>query len=224
MTRGHLPPQTAHRFLYQATLLAALVAFVATILMGFGVPAPDDIGGFQMSQYPGPLSEFLAPITRYPELVLRFFSADTLFVISYTVVFVGLAVFTAQTARPLAWLGLGAGLLTAAFDATENGFYIVYATSVLNGAEITDPAYTVLIMLTYLKWMAAFVAFAAFGLAWPRDGVLNWVIAALMVSFPLVGVLGIAFGGVLFELRGLYFLIGFPLFALTFWRQLRGSG
>ena len=93
----------------------------------------------------------------------------------------------------------------------------------LNGAELTDPAYTMLIMLTNLKWMAAFVTFFAFGLAWPRDGVLNWIIAVLMLSFPIVGVLGIAFPGVLFELRGLYFLLGFPLFALTFWRQLRAG-
>lgn len=211
------------RAIYQGALLAALVAFVATLIMGFGVAVPGDIGGFQMSQYPGPLADFLAPINRYPELVLRFFSADTLFIISYTVVFVGLYAFSAERARPFALLGLGAGLLTAVFDATENGFYIVYATSALNGAEIVDPAYTLLIMLTYLKWMAAFVTFAAFGLAWPRDGVLNWVIAVLMLSFPLIGVLGIAFPGILLELRGLYFLIGFPLFAVTFWHQLRGG-
>jgi hypothetical protein len=209
--------------IYQGALFAALVAFVATLIMGFGVAVPDDISGFQMSQYPGPIAEFLAPINRYPELVLRFFSADTLFVISYSAVFVGLYAFTAERARPFALLGLGAGLLTALFDAAENGFYIVYATSVLNGAELTDPAYTMLIMLTNLKWMAAFVTFFAFGLAWPREGVLNWIIAVLMLSFPIIGVLGIAFPGVLFELRGLYFLLGFPLFALTFWRQLRAG-
>ncbi|MCO5185658.1 MAG: hypothetical protein M9928_23210 [Anaerolineae bacterium] len=211
---------TQKQVVYQGALLAAIVAFIAALVMGFGVAVPDDISGFQMSQYPGPLADFLAPINRYPELVLRFFSADTLFVISYTVVFVGLFTFTSGQARPLALLGLGAGLLTALFDASENGFYIVYATSVRNGADLIDPAYTLLIMLTYLKWMAAFVTFAAFGLAWPRDRLLNWVIAVLMLSFPLIGALGIALPGILFELRGLYFLIGFPLFAVTFWRQL----
>ena len=38
-----------------------------------------------------------------------------------------------------------------------------------------------------------------------------------MLLFPLVGVLGVALPG-LIAFRGLFFLVGMPLFAVLFWR------
>ena len=83
---------------------------------------------------------------------------------------------------------------------------------------LVEPALPLIYVLANLKWMGAFAAFYAFGLVWPRDSRLGWVLSGLMLLFPLVGGLGVALPG-LVELRGLFFLVGMPLFAWYFWQQ-----
>jgi len=57
-------------------------------------------------------------------------------------------------------------------------------------------------------------------MAFPRQNWLGWVISVLMLAFPLVGVLGII-SPLFYELRGLFFLIGMPLFCGYFWLRAR---
>lgn len=208
--------------IYRAALLAALVAFVCSLLMGFVFRPPESIDSLQPSLPSGPKSDFVRPINEHPELSLRFFAADSLFVLSYLMLFVGLYVCVAGRSRPLAGVGLGAGVLAALFDAIENAYFITYARLAANEVLLTDPALPTIYLLANLKWMAAFAALYAFGLAWPRENRLGWVLSAVMLLFPLVGVLGVAFSG-LVALRGLFFLAGLLLFALHFWRELRGA-
>ncbi len=205
----------------QAAALAAVVAFVCAIFLGFVIREPD-AGVSLQPVMPGPVSEFIRPINEYPELVLRFLATDTLFVLSYLVVFAGLHATVADRARALAIIGLGVGVVTALFDATENAYFIAYAAASLNGVPLTDPNLPIIYVLANLKWMGAFATLGAFGLAWPRENRLDWIISALMLLFVLVGVLGIALPG-LIPLRGLFFLVGMPLFAWHFWRQARGG-
>ena len=54
----------------------------------------------------------------------------------------------------------------------------------------------------------------------PREGWLGWTLSALMLLFPLVGVLAIVWP-VLVDIRGIFLLIGMPLFAWEFWRRWR---
>jgi hypothetical protein len=138
-------------------------------------------------------------------------------------VFVGLYAATADRARPFALLGLGAGLFTALMDATENALYITYALGAKNGLPLAGPDAPVIYMLTNLKWMGAFATLAAFGLVFPRRALVERLIAGLMLLFPLVGVLGVANPGLII-IRGLFFLIGMPLFAWYFWVQSRNMG
>jgi len=207
------------RATFNAAALAALVAFVCAILLGFVFRAPDP-GVSLQPVTPGPVSDFVRPINDYPGLMLGFLASDTLFVLSYLVVFGGLYATVADRARVLAIAGLGAGVLTALLDATENAHFITYATASLNGAPLADPDVSTVYVLANLKWMAAFATLGVFGLAWPREDRLGWIISALMLLFVVVGVLGIAAPG-LIPLRGLFFLAGMPLFAWHFWRQSR---
>lgn len=202
---------------FQAAVLAAIVAFVCAILLGFVFRAPDP-GVSLQPVTPGPVTEFVRPINDYPELMLRFLASDTLFVLSYLVVFAGLYATVADRARVVAIIGLGAGVLTALFDATENAYFVTYAAASLNGVPLTDPDVSTVYVLANLKWAGAFATLYAFGLAWPRGDRLGWIISALMLLFVLVGVLGIAVPG-LIPLRGIFFLAGMPLFAWHFWRQ-----
>ncbi len=207
---------------FQAATIAAIIAFLCALLMGFGVRPPDPTLSLQPSVPPAPLAQFVRPTNEVPDLALRYFAADSLFVLSYLVVFVGLHTVVVYRGRVLAWIGLGAGVLTALFDAAENAFFITYALLALVGVPLKDPDLPLIYILGQLKWMGAFAAFYAFGLAWPRDGWLNRVIAGLMLLFVLVGIVGVAMPG-LVALRGVFFLIGMPLFAWYFWRQARGE-
>ncbi len=205
------------RTVFQAGVLAALVAFICTLVMGFGVRAPQATS-LQPSVPPVSVSEFVQPTNEYPELALRFFAADSLFVLSYLMVFVALHAVVVGRARAFAWLGLGAGVLTALLDAAENAFFITYALLALDDVPLTEPALPLIFILANLKWMGAFAALYAFGLVWPRDNRLERAICGLMLLFPLVGVLGIAWPSLL-GLRGLFFLLGMLLFARYFWQQ-----
>lgn len=204
---------------FQAAAVAAVSALVAVILqVAAGLSLPQ---GVQIQPgFPVPLDQFVRASNDYPDIALGFFGADSLFVLSYLLVFVGVYTLTAERARPFALVGLGAGIFTAFLDAAENAFFITYALGAKNGIPLLSPDLPLIYILTNLKWMGAFATLYAFGLVFPRSGWLSWLISALMLIFPIVGVLGIA-NPSLIVVRGLFFLIGMPLFALYFWQHSR---
>jgi hypothetical protein len=134
--------------------------------------------------------------------------------------FVGLHATVVHRARTYALVGLGAGILAAFFDVAENAFFVTYALLALNGVPLTDPALPWIYIAANLKWMTAFATLYAFGLVWPRDDWLGWLLTVLMLLFPIIGVLGVASPS-LVDVRGLFFLLGMPLFAWHFWREAR---
>jgi hypothetical protein len=205
---------------FQAALLAALVALACAIIMGFFIRSPAGIDTLQPSVPAVATSEFLEPINRHPDVMLRFFSADSLFIISYLMVFVGLYATVVTRSPTYAVIGMGAGILAALLDATENAYFISYARLAQDGVAVKDPALPLVFVIGNLKWMSAYVTLVAFGLVWPRHDWLGWVISVLMLLFPVVGVLGVVWSS-LIPLRGLFFLAGFALFAWHFWREAR---
>ena len=210
--------------IFQAAMLAAIVAFVCAILLGFVFTAPEPGMTLQSSMNVGSVADFVRPTNTYPDLALRFFAADTLFVLSYVMVFVGLHASVVDRARTFAAFGLGAGILAGAFDAIENAFFITYALSARNGIPVTEPNLPLIYIVANLKWMSAFATLAAFGLVWPRDTRMGWLISILMLLFPLVGALGVAAPG-LIAVRGLFFFVGMPLFAWHFYQRMKtGNG
>ena len=210
------------RAIFQAAASAAAVATICVVVMGFIIRPPEPGMSLQPSQPAGPVSEFVRPTNEYPALALQFFAGDTLFVLSYVMVFAGLHAAVVDRARAFAGIGLGAGVLTAVLDAAENAFFITYALQAINSVPLKEPALPLIYIITHLKWMASFATLAAFGLVWPRDNRLGWVMSGLMLIYPLVGALGIALPG-LVALRGAFFLIGMPLFAWYFWRRARNA-
>jgi hypothetical protein len=176
--------------------------------------------GLQPNVPAQPLAQFLRPLQTQPEAMLRFFAADSLLVLSYAVIFVGLALIAARQSPWLARFGLGFGLLGAALDALENAHFITYASLASAGEMVAEPALVLVAVIGNLKWMGAFAALLAFGLVWPRSSKLDWVLKTLMLAFPIIGVVGVAVPA-LVAVRSLFFLVGFPLFAWRFWRELR---
>lgn len=207
------------KVIYQAAALAAVVALVGVITQ---VMAGSSLPNGVMAQpgVPMPIDQFVKAGNDFPDTVLTFFTGDSLFIMGYLLVFAGLFSITSERARVFALVGLGAGILTALLDATENAFFITYALNAKAGMPVTNPDLPLVYLLTNLKWMAAFATLLAFGVVFPRRNALEWVIAGLMLLFPLVGVLGVANPG-LIPVRGLFFLVGMPVFAWFFWRQSR---
>lgn len=207
------------KVIFQAAMVGALIAFAAVIVQamaGSSLPqnAPVQPG------IPMALEQFARASNEYPDTALGFFGADSLFILGYIMVFVGLYCLTAERARPFALLALGAGLLTGFFDASENAFFITYALGSKAGLALTNPDLPLIYIVTNLKWMASFATLFGFGLIFPRQNWLEWVIAGLMFLYALVGVLGVA-NPSLILVRGLFFLAGMPLFAWYFWQQSR---
>jgi hypothetical protein len=215
------------RVTYHAAMIAALTAFIgAVVILLAGLALPAEVTG-QPGRVPLPPAEFLRASNEYPQTTLYFFAGDTLFVVGYLLVFVGLHAALAPISRPFALIGLGAGVIAAVFDATENGLFIWLALrGQMSPVTLDDPGLPGLMLTLYLlsnlKWMAAFVTLGAFGLVFPRRNVLEWVIALLMSGFVVVGVLGVAFP-VLIVPRGLFLLVGMPLFAAFFRQDARNK-
>ncbi len=207
------------RIVLRAAAVAAIIAFVAIFIMAVGIPIPEAV---RLQPGPGPVTEFTLASNEYTDEALAFYAADSLFVLSYLVVFAGLYELMKGRGRVLAAIALGAGILTGLFDAVENAHFIIYALLVKNGASIVDPAVVLIGVLGNLKWMASFATLYIFGLIFPTEGWFNRFLIGLMLLFPLIGVLGVAFPA-LVDLRGLFFLLGMPLFAILFWQESRTS-
>lgn len=203
---------------FQAAFYAAIVAFVCLMIMAFGIRTPQPGIHLQPSQPTISTSEFVRTVNEYPNLMLRFFTADSLFVLSYLIVFIGLHAAVVARAPTLAWIGLGAGILAALLDATENAFFITYALLAQSGNLLTDPALPLIYVIANLKWMGAFATLYTFGLVWARDNWSGWILSGLMLFAPLFGIMGIAFPH-LEAFRGLIFLLGMPLFAWYFYQR-----
>lgn len=205
---------------FYISFVAALIAFVCALFMGYCLLFTENGTNLQPSHPPGTVSDFMRPIIEHPKLVLRFFTADSLFVLSYLVVFVGLFTVVIGRSRTFAYIGLGAGILAALLDAIENSFFITYASMALKNVPLTEPALPLIYIIANLKWMGAFAAFFVFGLVWPRDEWLGWVVSSLMLLFVLIGVLGIYFPGLVLTCAS-FLLFGMLLFSWYFWKQAR---
>jgi len=201
------------RSTFQASLIACGAALASVLVMAA------QGNGLQPNVPARPLAEFLLPLQTQPQAMLRFFTADSLLVLSYAVIFVGLFLIAARHSLWLARFGLGFGLVGAVLDAVENAHFITYASLASAGEIVAEPALALMAVIGNLKWMGAFAALLAFGLLWPRASKLDWVLKLLMLAFPIIGVLGVA-APELVPVRGLFFLFGFPLFAWRFWREI----
>lgn len=200
---------------FRAVMTAALLGLAA---VGVQLVAVSSLGELSPQPYGVSPDLFMAAMVEHPDTVLLFFAGDTLFPLSYLLVFAGLYLVTAPTSRLLAGIGLGGGLLTALLDVTENAFFISYTLLARHNAAPVEPDVLPVYVLTTLKWTAAFATLYTFALIFPRRTGLEWGIAGLMLAFLLFGLLSTALPD-LIVLRGLFFLVGMPLFAWYFWLQ-----
>lgn len=139
------------KIVFYTSFTAALIAFLCALFMGFCLLLAEPCINLQPSHPFGTVSDFVRPINEFPKLVLRFFTADSLFVLSYLMVFVGLFTVVLERSRTIAYVGLGAGILAALLDAIENSFFITYALMALNDGPLTEAALPLIYIVANLN-------------------------------------------------------------------------
>lgn len=204
------------RLTFRAAFIAALVATGAVLVQLatlFMVPS-----GVIVQPYAVAPEQFVAPLNTHTNTALLFFAADTLFPLSYLLIFVGLFAALEGRSRAFALVGLALGALTAFFDLTENAIFISYTLLAYNGSPVTTPDVVLVGVFTTLKWAFGFGTLYAFGVIFPTGSTFEKVLCALMLAFPLFGALSTALPE-LIVWRGVFFLVGMPLFAVYFRQQ-----
>jgi hypothetical protein len=202
----------------RAGAIAASIGWLAAIAMTVLSKGVD----LQVTQTVEPQEKLVDVIRGQPGLLLDYMSLDTLFVISYLVVFGALFLCVPVGGRLTAALGLGFGILAGVSDMIENVLYIVYGLGSLHGASIA-PALPFHYYVSQLKWIAAFTSIGLTTLVFPRRSLLEWLIVLVMATFPLGGALSIA-RPELAPLRAIFFVVGLPLLAILFARRAAGLG
>ncbi len=174
----------------QIASLAAVIMLTAASSLGVLLLfVTGELGFFQPSETPGPRNAFSYPTNSHPDAAIAYFTLDTAFVISFTLVFVGLYAFTRERARPYAAFALAAGVFTGVTDAIENAIYWSYAMQAHAGVALEDVDVRLLSVLTNLKLVGFFATYLTFALLFPRRSRLELAALCLMTLPPTLGLL-----------------------------------
>lgn len=168
-----------------ALLMVAAAAGLGALFL-FGT---DSLLFFQPSEKPASVEAFVAPTNDRPGAAIAHFTLDTAFVISFTLVFVGLYVLTRARAPQFSAFALGAGILTGVLDAVENAVYWVYAMRADVGVALSDPDLVLVSVLTNLKLVGFFTTYLTFALVLPRRDRLERLATGWMLLAPTIGLL-----------------------------------
>lgn len=204
------------------TLRAGAIASVLGWGSGIGMILATKGSDVQGSETVELKDKLVAIVQHDPGLVLKVMGFDAIFIMAYITLFTALYAHTPRDGRKLAAVALGLGLVAAGSDLLENAVYMVMALSAQHGG-VVSPELPFQYYDSTIKWLAAFSAVGLFTLVFPRRNWLETATAAVMAAFPLGGALSIAFPQFA-PLRGLFFIVGLPMFAVLLFRRAAGLG
>jgi hypothetical protein len=194
-------------------MLASALALAVLLQVTTG-----ELSYFQPSETPGATQDFTAPTNERSGAAVAYFTLDTAFVISFTLVFVGLYTLTKNVAPDFSRFALGAGIFTGVVDAIENALYWVYAMRAEAGQALTDPALELVATMTNLKLVGFFATYLTFALILPRTNRIAWLATLVMLLPPTIGLLSLGWREIA-EVRPVLFsspaLLLFWVFAKT---------
>ncbi|MGD9202401.1 MAG: hypothetical protein PVI26_12615, partial [Chitinispirillia bacterium] len=91
--------------------LGSITAALSILYLGFGIPLPQSVVSMQPSDVAVSAAKFLIPITEYPELMLRFMTADSILILSGFLLYFGLYTVVPEKSGLIAAVGFGVGLV-----------------------------------------------------------------------------------------------------------------
>jgi hypothetical protein len=116
-------------------------------------------------------------------------AVDDLFVVAYSVGFVGIALYLAPRNRLFALVGLGFALLTSASDFTENSLTIALTRAATDGVPLQMEWLIALQVLSQLKYLWIFAGGTLFAIGIWDKPIMRRALAVLFWLFPLIGAL-----------------------------------
>ena len=193
-----------------ATMLASATSIGALVMLVTG-----ELSFFQPSETPATVAAMIAPTNEHPDAAVAYFTLDTAFVISFTLVFVGLYVFTRDRAPAFSRFALAAGVFTGLMDAVENAIYWSYAMQASAGVPLADAENRLLFVLTNLKLAGFFATYFTFALIFPRRSRLEAAASLVMLLPPTLGLLSLGVRDIA-EVRPILFSAPALLLAMVF--------
>lgn len=168
----------------------ALGSFAAAILLGVQFVIASGLGSdltlMETSLDAARVTVFLQ--THAP-VMINLMVTDNLFVVAYTVSFVGLGVYAVTRQRLFAMTALGFALLTSAFDLSENALTIALARAAESSVPLELNWLLALQILGQLKWMWIYVGVTLFAVTIWDATRRGRAVAILFLVFPLIGVM-----------------------------------
>lgn len=123
--------------------------------------------------------------------VTQLMVVDDLFVIAYSVAFVGIAMVLLPRSRLLALTALGFALLTSATDFTENSFTVVMTRVAAGGGALQTEWLMLLQIFAQLKYLWIFVGVSLFAIGIWNKTRMHRAVAVLFWLFPVLGIFAI---------------------------------
>jgi hypothetical protein len=161
-------------------------ALILTAMAAAGLAAGPNSAQLLQPTEPSLVADLMA---EYGGIVQTSVVLDDLFVLAYTGAFLGLAAMAWPRSRWLAGIAMVFALATAVLDFAENAWLLSMAQGVGGDASLTESALQELHVLTQLKYSCSHLATFLFALTLPRRGLLSWIVAILLLLFPVVSTL-----------------------------------
>jgi hypothetical protein len=205
----------------QRIRIGAVGAFVAALLLVIqfviGSTLGPDFAYLEMGSDSARVAEFLKT---HAATLTNLMIVDDLFVVAYTVAFVGMMIYTRKQLGGVALLALGFALLTSATDFTENSLTIALTRSAAGGGILETGALLLLQVLSQLKYLWIYVAVVLYAVGTWQARLLNRVVTILFLLFPLLGMPALA--SPLFGLiRVVWMLVLLLAAGVLLWRETR---
>jgi hypothetical protein len=160
--------------------LLLLVLFVINVTMGADLTALE--GGATAAQ-------MTAVYQKQGATLQAAMLTDDLFVIAYTLAFLGVATLAREKSALLARVGLVFALGTAALDFIENASTLAFVQAAGAGVALDATQALLLTFLNQVKFLSIFLAAPLFAIGVWSAAKLNRALSVLFVLFPIVGVL-----------------------------------
>jgi hypothetical protein len=168
----------------------ALSSLIAAGLLGVQIAIGAGLGSDLMLLETSPeMARVAAYLQTHAATLTQLMAVDDLFVVAYSVGFVGIALYLTPRNRLFALVGLGFALLTSASDFTENSLTIVLTRAATGGVSLQMEWLMALQVLTQLKYLWIFAGGTLFAIGIWDKPIMHRALAVLFCLFPVIGAL-----------------------------------